>query len=125
MVGRLGWCLQPTHPLNGDQWREIGLKHFLWMLETQHRGWSPYRTSASGGGHGATLLNWEGDLGFPQPSCVLQISPAENTASPAWCLGDGFYPPGNISVILLRGRYRIKVVMHLSTRYRRTKLSVR
>lgn len=66
-----------------------------------------------------------GRVGFAQPSRVLEISPAENTASPALCLGDGFYPPGNVSVILLRGRYKINAVMHLSIRYRRTELSAK
>lgn len=68
-------------------------------------------------------LGWR--VGSPQPSCVLEISPAENTASPALCLGDGFYPPGNISIILLRGRYKINAVMHLSICYWRAKLSAK
>lgn len=94
-------------------------------LKTQREGWRHHCTSAGGGGHWATLLIWEGGLVFPQPSRALEISPAENTASPALCLGDGFYPPGNISIILLRGRYKINALMHLSIRYRRTELSAK
>lgn len=64
-VGQLGWSLQPTHPHNGDQCRAIGLKHFLRMLKMPRKGWSHYCTSAGGGGHGAMLLIWEGELIFP------------------------------------------------------------
>lgn len=66
-----------------------------------------------------------GKVPFPQSSRVLEICAAENTASLAVCLGDGFYPPGNVSVILLRGRDKINAVMHLSIRYRRTELSAK
>lgn len=69
--------------------------------------------SAAGGG----LLIWEEKVPFPRSSYVLEISAAANTARLAVCLGDGFYPPGNVSVILLRGRYKINAVMHLSIRY--------
>lgn len=59
------------------------------------------------------------------PSHVLDVSPMEKTASLAVCLRDGFYPPGNVSVILLRGTYKINAVMHLSIRYQRTELSAK
>lgn len=92
---------------------------------TQHKGWSLWCTSAGGGGHWAIAPDPGGKVPFPQSSYVLEICAAENPASLAVCLGDGFYPPGNVSVILLRGRYKINAVVHLSIRYRRTELSAK
>ena len=73
VVGRLGWCLQPTHPHNVDQCRETGLKRFLRMLKTQRKGWSHYCTSAGGGGLWATLLIWKGEFVFPSPLMSLKF----------------------------------------------------
>lgn len=118
-------CLQPTHAQNQHQCREIGLKPFLQLLKNPTQGLEPLVHKCWWRWPLSPAPDLGGKVPFPQSSYVLEISAAENTASLAVCLGDGFYPPGNVSVILLRGRYKINAGMHLSIRYRRTELSAK